>query len=87
MPVKIGSGFPVVDPMLDVVPDIAPGSVISLAVTHAMQAPEGIPPNFNELPPEEQERLLAVQRFQGLRLRNDCRDLTIPITKKTMDVP
>ena len=87
MPVKLGNGIPVVDPMVDVVPDIAPGSVISLAVTNAMQAPEGVPPNFNELSDEEKARILAVQRFQGMRLRHDIKDQTIPLTRKTVDVP
>lgn len=87
MPVKIGTKKPDPDPMLDVIPDIAKGSVISQAVTHWMEAPEGVPPDFDDLPEEEKERIRAVQRFQGLKLRSDIKDRTIPLTKDTMDIP
>jgi len=48
---------------------------------------QGIPPNFDELPPEEQERIKQRYQYLGIKMRSDIKDKTIPIQKETMDIP
>jgi len=57
------------------------------AVTLAMDYNQGIPDNFKDLPPEEQERIRLRYRYLGIKMRPDIKDKTIPIQKETMDIP
>jgi hypothetical protein len=57
------------------------------AATLAMDYNQGIPPNFDELPPEEQEIIKMKYRYLGIKMRPDIKDKTIPIQKETMDIP
>lgn len=76
------------DPKKDIFfPDVRPDDSFEHAATHTQGFNVGIPDNFDELPPEEQEALKAQYRFGGIKLRSDIRDETIPITRETMDIP
>lgn len=57
------------------------------AVTLAMDYNQGIPDNFDELPPEEQEKIRLKYQYLGIKMRPDIKDKTIPIQKETMDIP
>jgi hypothetical protein len=88
MPVQIGQQVPIPKPALaEIKPDhnfeTQPDSVPFIY----MELNEGIGPNFDQLPPEEQERLKAKYRYGGIRLRNDIKDKTVPIGRETMDIP
>jgi len=48
---------------------------------------QGYPPNFDELPPEEQERIRLAYRYGGIKLRPDIQNETIPVSKETADIP
>ena len=41
---------------------------------------------FEDLPPEEQERIKGRYRFMGIRLRHDLSFDAVPISKQTMDI-
>ena len=92
MPVNIGQTIPVREqPYADIVPDIvtSEGRGIGLvnAATFDTEEPLIWPANFDQLPIEEQERIKARYRFQGIKCRRDIRDRTIPISKETLDIP
>ena len=59
-----------------------PADVPTLMMSYAV----AIPPNFDELPPEEQELLKAQYQYGGIPCRPDIK-LTIPITRETLDIP
>lgn len=57
--------------------------------TFATEIPNNSPaaiPGFEDLPPEEQEKIKARYRFWGIRLRNDLRDFAVPVGKETMEI-
>lgn len=64
-----------------------PQPVYEHPVTIAMEIPDEIPDNFDELPAEEQERIKNRIRFRGIRLRSDIDGDTVPITRETLDLP
>lgn len=68
-------------------PDYLPSGNEHHATTMRMDYNQGIPPNFDELPPEEQERIKQRYRYLGIKMRSDIKDKTIPIQKETMDIP
>jgi hypothetical protein len=71
-----------------ILPDYVPTGHESHAVTISMEAAEpDWDPAWASLPPEEQERLRLRWRFLGIRLRGDIRDTTVPINRKTSDIP
>lgn len=59
-----------------------PADVPTLMMSYSV----AIPPNFDELPKEEQELLMAQYRFGGIPCRPDLPG-TIPITRETLDIP
>lgn len=87
MPVSIGNALPKADNLNEYIPDVVSDTPIIVAATHSMTYQEGIPPNFDELTEEEQERIKQVYRFQGMKLRSDIRHTTIPLLKEEMSVP
>ena len=50
-----------------------------------MEEPIAIPPDFYELPIEDQERIKDRYRFWGIRLRPDLDDPVI-LTRQTLDI-
>lgn len=68
-------------------PDFISSGVEVHPATLAMDYNESIPPDFNELSKEEQERIMLRYRFLGIKLRPDIKDKTVPIVRKTMDIP
>jgi hypothetical protein len=91
MPVQIGVRIPQPEqPTADIIPDqnpIPPMQDAPSAVLHSQMWPWSMPYNFNELSPEEQKHIMDRYRFQPLRLRSDIKDRTIPLTRKTLDIP
>jgi hypothetical protein len=87
MPVSIGNALPKATNLNEYEPDVVSGTPIVVAAIHSITFQEGIPPNFDELPEEEQERIRQVYRFQGMRLRSDVRNNTIPLLREEMSVP
>jgi len=59
-----------------------PADVPTLMMKYAV----GIPPNFDDLPLEEQELLKAQYQYGGIPCRPDI-SLPIPITRETLDIP
>ena len=43
--------------------------------------------NWDEIPPEEQERIMLRYRFMGIRLRSDLKEMTVPIARDRMELP
>jgi hypothetical protein len=87
MPINPSEPFPE-EPKKDIFfPDVHPDDSFEHAATHRQGYNIGIPDNFDELPPKEQELLRAQYRFGGIKLRGDIRDETIPVTRETMDIP
>ena len=41
---------------------------------------------FDDLPPEEQEKIKGRYRYMGIRLRPDLRDQPVPIQRQTMEI-
>lgn len=83
--INYAKGIP---PPVDIfAPDVRPDDVLSTPVMISQEPVESIPDNFNELPPEEQQRIKDRMRFRGIRLRGDLPDETIPLSKETMDIP
>ena len=66
-------------------PDVGPGSVYAVPATLAMEEPVVLPANFDELPPEEQERLKVWVRTQGIRLK-PIKGIKIPLTRNTLEL-
>lgn len=85
MPVRPACPQP--DPRRDIFwPDVRPDDDITQPVTYMQDYNVAIPPNFEELPPEEQARLKAQYRYGGIKLRPDI-DETIPLNRRTMGLP
>lgn len=57
------------------------------AVLHSQKTPVVFPANFATLPPEEKQKILDQYRFEGIKLRADIKDRTIPLNKQIMDIP
>lgn len=64
-----------------------PKPVFENPVTIDMEIPDVIPPNFDQLSPEEQERIKDRLRFRGIRLDPTLTDQTVPLTRETLDIP
>lgn len=64
-----------------------PPIVFATPVTIAQEQPDFVPDNFDQLSPEEQERIKNRLRFRGIRLRTDLKDQTVPLTRETLDIP
>lgn len=92
---KTGKPFPAVPPLpADVAPDGTPDGYEADGVTpkgwavlHSQKTPVVFPANFNSLSPEEKQKILDQYRFEGIKLRADIKDQTVPITRRTMDIP
>ena len=84
---SIITGLPMPQPerMDPYAPDVN-GPIPADVPTLMMSSPAAIPPNFDELPKEEQELLMAQYRFGGIPCRPDLPG-TIPITRETLDIP
>jgi len=70
-------------------PDVllGPGEHPAHPATFMMDYNQGIPPDFDDLPPEEQERIMLEYRYGGIKLRGDITGETVPITRRTLDIP
>jgi len=66
-------------------PDVN-GPIPDTPATLMMSYSVAIPPNFDDLPEEEQRLLMAQYRFGGIPCRPDLGG-TIPITRDTLDIP
>lgn len=44
-----------------------------------------IPPDFESLPPEEQERIKTRIRYRGIRCRHDI-DTQVPVSRRTLEL-
>lgn len=80
MPINAGEPFPEQS-------NLFPQPELTHAATFALEDPIVLPENFNELSPEEQERIKARLRFMGIRLRSDLKFETVTLTKETLDIP
>ena len=58
---------------------------LPIRATFRTEIPDNIPDDFDDLPPEEQERIKNRLRFRGFRLRNDLRDLDVPVSRETLE--
>lgn len=89
MPVKASNYVPKpTQGTADIVPDIKTGGKdIPFRVFISQEVPLIWPANFEQLPKEQQEAILTKYRFQGLRMRSDIKDKTIPMSKQTLDIP
>lgn len=45
------------------------------------------PGHFKDLPKDQQEILANRYKYQGIRLRSDIKDKTVPLTRQTLDIP
>lgn len=81
MPVTIGSEIPK-PPEENNQP---PKPLIRVMISE--EDPIVIPDNFDELPKEEQDRIMGRYRYMGIRLNSDLKDQTIPLTRQTLDLP
>jgi hypothetical protein len=84
--VVTGQPVPTPPPVDIFAADIAPGSVVPIPPTFATEQPLTFPENFDELPIEEQEKIKALYRFHGIRLRSDIKGKTVPVSRETLDL-
>ena len=88
MPLKVSNWVPVPKPgTADIVPDIRTDKPIPFRVFISQEIPLLWPENFDQLPKEEQERIASQYRFQGIRMRSDIKNKTVPLSRETMDIP
>lgn len=90
MPVKIGADYHIPPPpTADIAPDVvtSDGKPLIVAATISTEQPLEFPANFDALTDEEKKTFMDRYRFQGIRLRSDIKDRTIPLTKETLDLP
>lgn len=62
---------------------------LPIRATFSTEIPNNSPADiegFDELPPEEQERIKGRYRYMGIRLRSDLRDQSVPIGRETMEI-
>ena len=85
MPIQPGCALP--QPPAGLLPDVNPWDVFSHPTLISMENSEGIPDDFDQLPVEEQERIKARLRFLGIRLRSDVKGKTVPLARRTIDIP
>lgn len=69
-------------------PDVRPDDHFDgdLRVMIRMEEPFCLPADFDKLPKAEQQRLMDKYRFNGIRLRSDIHDQSVPISRKTLDI-
>lgn len=67
-------------------PDVTDGENLVHRVTIKMEIPINIPANFDQLPKEEQEKLMAQYRFMGIRLREDLKFQTVHLNRETLEL-
>lgn len=97
MPVKIGQLIPIPEqPYVDIVPDVRTDVPLDFVPDIAMEQLLEFPgklvngmivPDFSSFTPEQLKLFEDKYRFQGIRLRHDIKDRTIPLTKETLDIP
>jgi len=88
MPVKIGVDLHLPEqPYVDIQPDTDDGKGLVVAATISTEIPLFFPANFDALTEDEKKLFMEKYRFQGIRLRSDIKDRTIPLTKETIDLP
>ena len=91
MPVQIGVRIPQPEQTTcDIIPDMNPipdNSNSKSVVLHSQMWPWSMPYNFNELSPEEQKHIMDRYKYGGLKLRNDVKWQSIPLTRQTLDIP
>lgn len=91
MPVSIGQQIPQVkENTADITPAYQLGpndKPLIHKVLISMEDPLTWPADFYSWSKEEQEKFISKYRFQGIRLRSDIKDKTIPLSRETMDIP
>jgi hypothetical protein len=86
MPINANAPLPE-EPKTDIfLPDVHPTDEFRIAATFQQDFNIGIPPNIDDLPPEEQEKLRGQYQYGGIKLRGDIKDETIPLARRTMDI-
>lgn len=66
-------------------PDVHETDNVVVPVLIAQETPNVLPDNFNELSPEEQEKIITRYRYGGIRCRHDIND-QIPVSRETLDI-
>lgn len=97
MPIKIGQFIPAPEQATaDLIPDIKTDVTVDFPATFSaemlMQFPGKVVNgkiilDFSNFTPEQKQLFADQYRFQGMRMRHDIKDRTIPLTKQTLDVP
>lgn len=68
-------------------PDVRPDDNLVTPPTFTQQPQDIIPPNFDDLSPEEQKRMADRVRYGGIKMRSDLQSETVKLTKRTLDIP
>jgi hypothetical protein len=94
MPLKIKNFVPRRQPgMAELIPDIKTDNPIDPTYpTRAFISQETpllwpAPGEFKNLPKDQQDFLNNRYRYSGIRLRSDIKGRTIPLSKRTLDIP
>lgn len=84
MPIKVNVSLPTAH--IDAyAPDVREDDNIVTPVLISQETPNVIPNNFEQLTPEEQQKIIMWYRFGGIRCRHDLDD-QIPVSKETLDI-
>lgn len=93
MPINVGGAeqFPQKQTvnLPDLVNPFTPLSEMPIRATLRIEIPNNEPgtiEGFDDLPPDQQEAIKGRYRYMGIRLRDDLKDQTVPIQRKTMEI-
>ena len=95
MPISVGGAEQLPQKVVGILPDLNDPFLteeeLPIRALIKMEIPNNEPgniPGFEDLPPEEQARIVGKYRFFGIRLRQDlAKNATVPIKRETMELP